>query len=205
MKMLDLWLEILLPICSIAVPVFATIYTVNKRIKSQTKENHQPHLVLDSVASIDKINKYKYYYTLIGRNYQNENSNSSNEIIKDNNIINVKLIIRNIGYGVASNIKLYNLLTGKNVKGDQSTKEDINQKLFTTLDIAALDEKELQAQIINKVIVTEEEITEDHIRILCVYKDLHNNIFDFIISINVKKTGKYNFFAYQPTSSSYKR
>ena len=43
------WVNILLPILSILIPVFATLYTVNNRIKAQNKENHQPYVVLDSV------------------------------------------------------------------------------------------------------------------------------------------------------------
>ena len=50
------WVNILLPILSILIPVFATLYTVNNRIKAQNKENHQPYVVLDSVIDIDKIN-----------------------------------------------------------------------------------------------------------------------------------------------------
>ena len=43
--MLDIFFDMILPILSIIIPVFATVYTVNKRIKAQTRENHQPHLV----------------------------------------------------------------------------------------------------------------------------------------------------------------
>ena len=53
------WVNILLPILSILIPVFATLYTVNNRIKAQNKENHQPYVVLDSVVDIDKINEFK--------------------------------------------------------------------------------------------------------------------------------------------------
>ena len=75
MSNLDIFLNIVLPILSIAIPVFATVYTVNKRIKSQTRENHQPHLVLEKIRTIEKIDKYKYYLTLIGRNYREINGN----------------------------------------------------------------------------------------------------------------------------------
>ena len=67
------WVNILLPILSILIPVFATLYTVNNRIKAQNKENHQPYVVLDSVVDIDKINEFSYYLTPVGREYKKEN------------------------------------------------------------------------------------------------------------------------------------
>ena len=71
--MLDIFFDMILPILSIIIPVFATVYTVNKRIKAQTRENHQPHLVLESIKTISSIDKYRYYLTLVGKNYSEKN------------------------------------------------------------------------------------------------------------------------------------
>ena len=57
MNVINFWLDFLLPILSIIIPVFATLYTVNNRIKNQNRENHQPYVVLDSIVDIDKINE----------------------------------------------------------------------------------------------------------------------------------------------------
>ena len=195
------WVNIILPILSILIPVFATLYTVNNRIKAQNKENHQPYVVLDSVVDIDKINEFSYYLTPIGREYKKENPVIDYDNIKSKNDINIKLVLKNIGYGVATNIKFYDLLTGEQIHGNQASNDDQNQKLFTTFDIQAGDEKGVQSRVINLV---KDEVT-DHIRILCIYHDLNENIYNFIISINAKPNGHYDFFAYQQSSKSYKK
>ena len=38
-----------------------------------------------------------------------------------------------------------------------------------------------------------------------IYHDLNGNIYNFILSINAKAAGHYDFFAYQPASKSYKK
>ena len=205
-SMTDFWVNILLPVLSIVIPVFATIYTVNNRIKAQNMENHQPYVVLDKVMDLEKINIYSYYLTPVGRNYLEMHPDIDYNDLESKNDINVKMILHNIGYGVATNIKFYNLLTGRQVYGTQASSEDKNQKLFTTLDMEASEEKFVQARLVNLVRKNEDGIEEgDHIRMLCVYKDLHNNIYNFIVSINAKSNGHYDFFAYQPSSSSYAR
>ena len=43
------FIDLLLPILSIVIPVFATVYTVNNRIKNENRENHKPYLLLDKI------------------------------------------------------------------------------------------------------------------------------------------------------------
>ena len=194
MTSLEIFLNIVLPIMSIVIPVFATVYTVNKRIKAQTRENHQPHLVLEKIRTIEKIDKYKYYLTLIGRNYRDTNTNIE-ELIKleKEDLLNIELVLKNIGYGVATNIKFYNLLTGEQVYGSQKSSSSQDQQLYTTLDIGDNEEKKISAQIISSIKEEEGIINEDHNRILCVYKDLNNNVSNFIITINVKSDKHYDY------------
>lgn len=195
--------NILLPILSIIIPVFATLYTVDNRIKAQNKENHQPYVVLDKIVNIDKINEYSYYLTPVGRNYLKEHPVIDYSKIESDNDIAIMLNLRNIGYGVATNIKFYNLLTGNQIFGTQASNEEKNQKLFTTFDMEASEQKNMQARVVNLVGVKDGEEIEDHIRMLCVYRDLNENVYDFIISINAKRNNHYDFFAYQPSSRSY--
>lgn len=196
--MIDIFFNMILPILSIVIPVFATVYTVNKRIKAQTRENHQPHLVLENIETIDLIDKYKYYLTLIGRN--NKNVKKRNE----DNLLNIEISLKNIGYGVATNIKFYDLLTGDQVYGSQQSSDTFNQKLYTTFDIGAGETKKISAEVMYNII-EDSILIEDHNRILCVYKDLNNNVSNFIITINVKNNSHYDYFAYQPSSLSYKK
>lgn len=200
---MDFVINIIFPFLSIMIPVLVTLYTVDSRIKAQNKETHQPYLVLSDVVNIEKINEYSYHLTPVGRNYLKEHPVIDYDKIKTTNDIAVKLVIHNIGYGVATNIKFYNLLTGNQVHGSQSGDVDKDQKLFTTFDMQASDKKGVQARVINLVGEKEGIEIDDHIRMLCVYRDLNNNIYDFIISINAKKNNHYDFFAYQPSSKSY--
>ncbi len=203
-----LWSNILIPSASMIITVFATLYTVSKRVENENKEKHKPYITLNKIEPLKKIDEYEYYLTIIGRNFQ-ENQKiitiEQLENIKENNCLKVTLLIDNIGYGVASNIKFYDLLTGNPIHGTQTPSKDKNQKLFTTFDIAKDKEKQVQAKIINTIKTTDEIQQPDHSRILCVYQDLNGNIYDFIISINIKSQDAYDFFAYQRTSHSYKK
>ena len=208
MDILMLWIEVLLPILAIAIPVFATVYTVNNRIKNENQENHKPYLVLNKVTTLDNLDQYSYYLTSIGRNYKDLNSIIDEEAIKklgDEYAIDVVLNLKNIGYGVATNIKFYDLLTGQQLIGTQASTKNRIQQLFTTFDIGAEEEKKMQAHIIHKTVDNNGVMMEDHNRILCVYLDLNNNVYDFIICINVKDQQHYDFFAYQRSSHSYRR
>lgn len=186
-----IWSNILIPVTSMMITVFATLYTVSKRVQNENKEKHKPYLTLENIVN-QKLNEFKYYITIKGKN-------------KGENFITVNIKLQNIGYGVASNIKFYDLQTGENIKGSQSETQEENQKLSTTLDMAINTEKNIQAKIITNI--TEEDNIEiqDHSRILCVYQDLNGNIYDFIICINLKTKTTFDFFAYQRTSYSYKK
>lgn len=205
---LNVWTGFIWPLLTVAIPVYATIFTVNSRIKNENKENHKPYLALKKVSDIETIDKYRYYLILIGRNYlsTHDNINFNNiKLLENEKDIAVNLSIENIGYGVATNIRFYNLLTGKPIDGTQENNENRNQKLFTTFDIASSAEKQVQARIISSILSEDDVLVEDHNRILCIYKDLNNNIYSFIMSINIKHTGHYDFFSYQPSSKSYKK
>lgn len=203
MDMIMLWIDILLPVLTILIPVFTTIYTVTNRIKNENREEHKPYIILDSIKDVDSLDTHKYFLTAVGRNYKEEYENNSEKI--DDNQICLNLVLKNIGYGVASNIKFYDLLTGVEIHGTQDSIKDKNQKLFTTFDIAKDEIKNVQMKVISLLKEEDGIIKEDHNRILCVYEDLNNNVYSTIITINMKEKSHYDFFAYQPTSRSYKR
>lgn len=199
-----LWSNILVPAASMIITVFATLYTVSQRVKNENKEKHKPYLTLNDIEPLEEINEYKYYLTISGRNYK-KSIKTKNEKEKENEPLKVKLLIDNIGYGVASNIKFYDLLTGEKIDGTQTPSKDKNQKLLTTFDIAKDSTKQVQVKILNKINKEEEIEIPDHIRVLCIYQDLNGNTYDFIISINIKSNKAYDFFTYQRTSHSYKK
>ena len=186
-------LNLTFTILSILIPVFATIYTAYSRIRNENKETHKPYLVLDDIVEIEKVDEYKYHFNFEGRAY-------SNKQIEKGIILPISITIKNIGYGVASNIKFYNLFTGEEMIGSQLKDDNRIQKLFTTLDIADDKEKSIQANVWANI---EQQVDQNCI--LCIYQDLNGNIYDFIISINIKSNNKYDFFAYQASSHSYNR
>ena len=51
-----------------------------------------------------------------------------------------KFLFKNIGYGVATNIKFYDLLTAQEVYGTQANSENQNQKLFNMVSLVQLVE-----------------------------------------------------------------
>ena len=151
---MNFYSNVLIPVTSMMITVFATIYTVSERVKNENREKHKPYLTLKDIENLDNLDEYKYYLTVLGRNYRK----SHQEIKEDNETkskqkeyIEVRLLLDNIGYGVASNIKFYDLLTGKQIKGSQTPSKEKNQKLFTTFDIANSKEKQVQVKVYNKI------------------------------------------------------
>lgn len=197
------WSNVLIPVTSMIITVFATLYTVTERVKNENKEKHKPYLALNDIDKLDKLDEYKYYLTVLGKNYKEEHQNwSIDEVnkIEEKDYIMVRFLLDNIGYGVASNIKFYDLLTGEQIKGTQTPSKDKIQKLVTTFDIASNKQKQVQAKILNKI---GKEEPQDHCKILCIYQDLNGNTYDFILRINIKSNDSYDFSTYQRTSHSY--
>ncbi len=185
---MNLWTNILVPVASMLITVFATLYTVSKRVENENKEKHKPYLTLNNIEYLKELDEYKYYYKTKGINNG------------ERQCLNVLLLLENIGYGVSSNIKFYNLLTAEEIKGTQTLTIEKNQKLFTTFDIAINQQKKVQFQIENNI-----KNSKDECKILCVYQDLNGNTYDFIINIDIKTNDTYDFYTYQRTSHSYNK
>lgn len=185
---MNLWTNILVPVASMLITVFATLYTVSKRVENENKEKHKPYLTLNNIEYLKELDEYKYYYKTKGINHG------------ERQCLNVLLLLENIGYGVSSNIKFYNLLTAEEINGTQTLTIEKNQKLFTTFDIAINQQKKVQFQIENNI-----KNSKDECKILCVYQDLNGNTYDFIINIDIKTNDTYDFYTYQRTSHSYNK
>lgn len=201
------WNSILWPLLTFLIPVIVTFITVNSRIRNENREKHKPYLNLKNIDNIEKIDKENYYLVFGGRNFNSVHDNLFADFkLKENEKeIFLNMELENIGYGVASNIKFYNLLNGSQIYGTQKNNENKNQKLFTTFDIASSASKSVEVVLYSSILNEDNILIEDHARILCVYQDLNDNIYNFIISINVKSTGHYDYFSYQPSSKSYKK
>ena len=181
MNFIDIWNSYVYPLIAILIPVIATIHTLNMRLKNENREKHQPYLIIDSVSNI-------YYYTL-----------NVEDNIRKSNELKLELILKNIGYGVSTNVKFYDISDAKQISGCQELNDNINQKLFTTFDIASKDSKKM------KMAVKYNTNHINNIKFLCIYQDLNFNIYNFIIGLNIKKRNKFDYYSYEPSSLSYKR
>ena len=188
MSFIDIWNVYVYPVVAILIPVMATIHTLNMRLRNENREKHQPYLILETITNLFHVDKSKYYLIL----------NDELEIKKSNEL-KLEIFLKNIGYGVATNVKFYNLNDVSQINGCQKLNENINQKLFTTFDIASEDDKKVQ------FVIKYNPNSLNHYRILCIYQDLNHNVYNFIMSINIKKKNKFDYFSYQPSSLSYQR
>lgn len=200
---MNAYFSLALTMATIFIPVFATIYTGYIRIKNENREEHKPYLVLGEIKKLSMIDSFVYYFIIRGKRFLKKDKKQLILDSKKSENILLSLTLTNIGYGVASNIKLYNLSTAKPILGVQERSESLNQKRFTTFDISKDTEKSFQTCIL--VSQENEEIVPERHYIVCAYQDLNHNIYDFIIGIDVKKEGTYDFFAYQRSSHSYSR
>ena len=197
-------ITLILTVASIIVPVCATIimsvYTVEMRVKAE----HKPYVVLSRISELSKIDKCYYFITLLGKKLQKKCTEEEiKELVNQDNNINVKIDLKNIGYGVATNINFYNLETAEKIYGNQEVNDSMGQKLFTTFDIASNEEKGVQTFLIT--MEKDGKIVEDSINTLCIYQDLNGNVYNFVFTINIKSGGGYSYYAYQRSSHSYKR
>lgn len=197
---MEIYITTFLSIATIIITIVTTVYTVNKRVENEKRETHMPYIILEKVIALEDIDTRKYYLTFYGRNYSDLKIKPKQE-----KYLPIELLIKNIGYGVATNIKFYNLLTGNQIEGTQESHKEENQRLFTTLDAGVNEQKKIQAKLIGTILTKRKTTIEEHNRILCVYKDLNEHIYTSIFCINMKDEDNYDFFAYQPSSKSYKR
>jgi len=188
MNFFDVWNNYIYPLVAILIPVMATIHTLNMRLKNENREKHQPYLILENITDIYHVDKNKYYLTL----YDEENVKISNEL-------KLEIFLKNIGYGVATNIKFYNISDSNQIDGCQKLNDNINQKLFTTFDIASSDDSKVQFVIRYNLAKT------NVYHLLCIYQDLNHNAYSFILAINIKNKNKFDYYSYQPSSLSYQR
>ena len=197
---MEILISAIISLLTLVITVMTTLYTVNKRVENENKETHKPYIILDKIMTLSALDLKKYYLTFYGRNYGNLPVKE-----KDESFLPIELVIKNIGYGVATNIRFYNLLTGEQFDGAQESSKEDNQRLFTTLDAGVNELKKVQVKLIGRVLAKKTNVIEEHNRILCVYKDLNEHIYTFIFCINMKDEKNYDYFAYQPSSRSYKR
>ena len=175
MNFIDIWNVYIYPLVAILIPVMATIHTLNMRLRNENREKHQPYLILESITNLFHLNKNKYYLTI----YSEDNIKNSNEL-------KIEIFLKNIGYGVATNVKFYDMNQADQINGCQRLNDNVNQKLFTTFDIASAEDRKVQ------VVIRYNRNLSNNYRIVCVYQDLNHNVYNFMMAINIKRRNKFD-------------
>ena len=53
------WSNVLIPVTSMMITVFATLYTVSQRVKNENREKHKPYLTLNNIEQQEKLDEYQ--------------------------------------------------------------------------------------------------------------------------------------------------
>ena len=190
--------DLIIPISGFIVTIVATVLTiifVNKntkdQIENQNRQTYRPRLKLlniQKLSSKDLNDDYELMSTSKKANLIYNNSELSlSEKIQKTCTFKFDITLKNIGYGLANDIKLYSLIDGHQVYGAQSIIETLDQKMKSTEEIEQnTDSKFKISMLISKELITGDN-DNDFILYLCNYKDLNNNNYQVLIGIIIKK------------------
>ena len=202
------WLsQIIVPIAVAGITTYVNIKYVNentnKQILNQNIQSTRPRLKLEEVIKSNpkEINK-KGTYEVVSKNANRT---------QDDILLFYKIILKNIGYGIANDIKFYNLHNGNICLQRIFMNFNENQTVFQTEEIANGDECDFNFRIIfNQQQKNVVEIENDAVLLLCNYKDLYNTNYKLIIGIrykgkNNKDTELVDYFYYQEGTYFYEK
>lgn len=193
------WLsQIIVPIVIAGITAYVNIKYVNKntnrQISNQNIQSTRPRLKLEEVikANSKDMNK-KGSYELISKNVD-----KAQDIL-----LFFKITLKNIGYGIANDIKFFNLHNGCICPQKLFMNFHENQTMFQTEEIANGDKCSFDFRIIfNQQEKNVVGIEDDNVLLLCNYKDLYNTNYNLIIGIrykgkNYKDIDVVDYFYYQ--------
>lgn len=190
--------DLVIPISGFIITIVATVLTiifVNKntrdQIENQNKQTYKPRLKLLNIQkslSRDLNGDYELMSVSKKANLIYNNSKlSETEKIQKTCTIKFNITLKNIGYGLAHDIKLYSLIDGHQVYGAQSIIDDLDQEMKSTEEIEINKESKFKiSMLISKELIIKEN-DDDFILYLCNYKDLNNNNYQVLIGIIIKK------------------
>ncbi len=190
--------ELVIPIIGFIVTIVATVLTiifVNKntrdQIENQNKQTYKPRLKLlniQKLSSRDLNGDYELMSVSKKANLiYNDSQLSEKEKIQKTCTFKFNIYLKNIGYGLANDIKLYSLIDGHQVYGAQSIMNDLDQEMKSTEEIEINEESKFKiSMLISKELITGDN-DDDFILYLCNYKDLNNNNYQVLIGIIIKK------------------
>lgn len=186
--LVSIWIPIITVVATTLITILSVNYNTNKQIKNQNKQTYMPRLRLNDIKQMNFYESHgKYeYMTVAKKAFLNSNKNDSAHMIENYCTVKWNIILENIGYGTANDIKLYSLIDGSQLFGGQSIKSDINQKTKSTEEIAVKEQINLIiSSSVSKNIIPDEN-DDDFLIFVCNYQDLNKNNYKIMIGIIIK-------------------
>lgn len=162
------------------VVTIINVRAVNKNttrdINNQNKQDHKPHLNLLKIEEEEVI--YPIHF-VNSSNYENDRKKIFDEYMK--------ITLENKGYGIASNIAFYNLLTGEECPATYAESASLDQR-YETNEIYKDDKKTFNFCFkFNNEKIDKSKNKSDFVYLLCDYQDLNSNHYQSIIGVVVKE------------------
>lgn len=163
---------------SAATIVFVVVNT-NKQIRNQNKESHRPYL---KFFDINDCNEDFFNSYIAVKNNEGKNT--------EEKTVYTKIEIKNVGYGIATNIHLLGFANTVISKAGIEEKRETG-KLFSVLDIGSSEES-----IIKITLASNENSTNTTYDLMLFYTDLNKNIYSTMLLIEVNKNELWNLYYY---------
>lgn len=162
----------------IIASIIVTNKNTNKQIENQNKETYKPRLKLKGFINQNRNNDQPEY--LANSYFYNKDEFSYN--------IYTKMILENIGNGIAHDISFYTLNNGESCMAVQSIESDEDQEGFSTKEIPKNKEYEFPFSIYfnEKNVNARRHSEKDFCLIICNYKDLNLNNYKILICYSIK-------------------
>lgn len=194
-------LSALVTLLGIILGVISVMWSTNKQIKNQNKENNKPYVIIQSSkeelvfiesSNINKINHAKEIGEAIAKKSIHVKKQAENYGFDENHYeVKIKLQLKNIGYGTAYNLQLQDvddkLLIGGFSLARPYEKQSYALKKYLEKD----DDCESIITICGSGINTNVGLdTADKIYISLIFTDLNSNIYLNLIEIMLFQSGE---------------
>lgn len=201
---------------TVAAIVFVVINT-NRQIKNQNKESHRPYISISSLSDITSHDPITYEKTY-NPYYEVKTYNIIKNQILDN--INAKIVftIKNMGYGIARDIRIYSLDSDKDsIKHKFRQTESVSS--VTMLDIINGKSKKILFDIHyhckqykhfgkvtnGKVKSVFDYNSRDYCNFVLFYSDLNDNIYSTVFSLSFNCHGPFQYGYYTEGTSNFNK
>lgn len=181
----------LVPVVTILVTLWGirkstktSIKNTNDQIESQNKENHRPYINIKKVQP--NCNKSEEGY------WGNYIKYEGNEITVERNIE-----IENIGYGIATNIKIIEVKENYYIN-EMASNAPENESILSTLDLGIMKTKKINIRLSVPENIDDRPAS---IPLIIGYMDLNDNVYTMMLILDLEILPQYTY--YPETSKNY--